>query len=351
MSDRRVVRGSTYAAKSTVDTFRVGPSAYYQQDAEWERNKQMSVSHRPLKKKRPMSQTVRVASQPQAKVPLQELPGEIEEDTTMDEGEYGIPVLEPLFIPKPDGKDVGTMIRALDLFDFDLSVEPYLEQIIGRCLHQSKHEVELEEAVKAEKNRRNLFEATRNVGVVLNQRLAAEDARRQDERARRNAQEAERLLAEKLVEHKRHARLMAQAYMKQMKAGVTSKIEQHGHFYDHLVREVKTQFVPWIVKEISAQLQDVAEARMEVNNVLALTVQTLIDEASAKVRRESPFSFSFSLSVFLLFRILLCTLSYGGSSFRFSLWFFFFSFTRTPKRQRNTMHSSCSVRSAEKSSR
>jgi hypothetical protein len=49
------------------------------------------------------------------------------------------------YMPKPAGTDQGTSIEDTDLFDFDVSVLPILEVIVGKSLDQGKLEVLQEE--------------------------------------------------------------------------------------------------------------------------------------------------------------------------------------------------------------
>ena len=135
MYDRRVIRGSTYAAQSLHST---GPEL---KPTKRTRSKPPRTPE-PVEGRRHMDiQTEQYLEELVDTVP--------ESDVTTQTDAFMDRPPTPLFVPMKIGIDVQTQIEDGDLFDFDFEVEPILEVLVGKTLEQGLMEVMEEEELAA----------------------------------------------------------------------------------------------------------------------------------------------------------------------------------------------------------
>jgi hypothetical protein len=190
----------------------------------------------------------------------------------------------PLFVPAKTGVDVATQIDTVELFDFDLEVEPLLEVLVGKTLQASMIELLDEvpilkqllhlhansitceanviahphtkhchtvlvftaltqEELEAIQRKHAEYEDARNAELAEVQRLEGEAMRRYAEKERRLAQERTRVAAKAQLEQKVAARVFAQSLLSQLRGTVFDSLHDSGYFYDPLQREVRPQCV------------------------------------------------------------------------------------------------------------
>jgi len=152
----------------------------------------------------------------------------------------------PIFVPQKTGIDAVTQIENGDLFDFDFEVEPILEVLVGKVLEQGLMEVLEEEELASLRAHQEHFEQIRNAELVATQRMEAAEKRKIEEKERRLAQERERVEREKVVRQKVAASTFARGYLSGIINSVFDELQQSGHFYDPVLREVEEQFMPWL---------------------------------------------------------------------------------------------------------
>ncbi len=263
MSDPRVVRGSTYAAKvSTIS------------DAK--------NSKAPRRIRRGMGNTRRSGTPPpvpgrshmdiQTDEVLEELtdkPVEIDMETQTP-AVYDRPP-SPLFVRAKIGHDIETQIMAGDLFNFDLEVEPILEVLVGKTLHVSMLEIMQEEELAAIALQQAEFDTIRNIELAEVQRLEAEIKRKVQEKERRVEQETKRKLSRRALEEKIAARSFSQQYLGSLHTGVFETLIAEGFLYDPVRKEVEELFLADVIGNLKKQADAYVAAQACAEELLAST--------------------------------------------------------------------------------
>eukprot|EP00605_Chrysophyceae_sp_TOSAG23-4_P000163 GSChrysophyteH1.ASY1.ANO1.186.1 assembled CDS len=246
MSDPRVVRGSTYAAKVTT-----------QSDV-------AKMSKAPRRMRRGMGGTRRSGTPPpvpgrshmdmQTDDVLEELtdkPVEIDMETQTP-AVYDRPP-SPLFVKAKIGHDMETQILPGDLFNFDLEVEPILEVLVGKTLHVSMLEIMQEEELAAIALQQAEFETVRNIELAEVQRLEADIKRKAQEKERRVEQESKRKISRRALEEKIAARSFSQQYLGGLHQGVFDTLIEEGFLYDPVRKEVEDLFMADMISNLKKQ--------------------------------------------------------------------------------------------------
>ena len=245
MSDPRVVRGSTYAAKVTTQDDRKNSKV-------------------PKRMRRGMGGSRRSGTPPP--VPgrshmdiqtddvlevLTDKPVELDMETQTP-AVYDRPP-SPLFVRAKIGHDMETQIRSGDLFNFDLEVMPILEVLVGKTLHVSMLEIMQEEELSAIASQQAEFDTIRNIELAEVQRLEAELKRRSQEKERRVEQETKRKLARRALEEKIAARSFSQQYLGSLHTGVFETLIAEGFLYDPVRKEVEELFLADVINNLKKQ--------------------------------------------------------------------------------------------------
>lgn len=263
MSDPRVVRGSTYAAKVTTmsDT---------------------KNSKAPRRMRRGMGGTRRSGTPPpvpgrshmdiQTDDVLEELtdkPVEIDMETQTP-AVYDRPP-SPLFVRAKIGHDMETQIISGDLFNFDLEVEPILEVLVGKTLHVSMLEIMQEEELAAIALQQAEFDTIRNIELAEVQRLEAEIKRKAQEKERRVEQETKRKVSRRALEEKIAARSFSQQYLGSLHSGVFDTLIAEGFLYDPVRKEVEELFLADVIGKLKKQADAYVAAQACAEELLAST--------------------------------------------------------------------------------
>jgi len=252
MFDRRVVRGNTYAAQVVtqnaqreVERLRTENERTLRREATRRRREQLE------KPSTPPAVDGRAHMEAQTETFLEELSDRpVETEATTQTEPFLDRPPSPLFIPSKTGVDKETEIPLGDLFDFDVEVKPILEVLVGKTLRISMLEVMEEEELDAIKRRQREFEQMRNAELMEVQRLDAEASRRFAEKQRRVAQEKERTRQQAELQEKVAARAFAKNYLVDLSGAVFDELENAGHFYDPVQKEVEDVFVPWLLESV-----------------------------------------------------------------------------------------------------
>lgn len=274
MFDRRVVRGNTYAA-------RILPA-----ETTFSEKKTATGS---LKKKSGRSGPPRT---PEAVDGRRHI--DIQTDTYLEELTDIVPEAEsqtqtdafldrpptPLFVPQKTGIDAVTQIENGDLFDFNFEVEPILEVLVGKVMEQGLMEVLEEEELAAMRAHQEHFEQIRNAELVATQRMEAAEKRKTEEKERRLAQERERLERERVVRKKVAASTFSRGYLSGIINSVFDQLQSNGFFYDPVLREVETTFMPWLKEQAVDYLGQGIIARQVVKKLIADATQQVVKSRS-----------------------------------------------------------------------
>lgn len=287
MFDRRVVRGSTYAAQLITQSA--------QREAERLRRDHERLMRAEALRRR---QEAEEKMQPRAVPPvagrqhmiiqtddfLEELtdrPLEFEKDTQTDAQMDRPP--PPLFVPAKSGTDADTQVEPGELFNFDLEVDPILEVLVGKTLELSMIELLEEEELASIRQRQKLFSETRDAELAEVQRLEAEGKRKFAEKQRRLKQAQEYRKQQEEVKEKVAARAFAKNYLTAINRDVFGGLEAEGHFEDPLRREVQDLFLTWLTDSVVQGVSREVAARSTVDGVIShAAVQT-----AARVRAQA----------------------------------------------------------------
>lgn len=293
MTDKRVVRGNTYSAimptpqqrRAMESQARTLEAAHLRKTQLRETKIRQTHNERAARARSPPPVVGRSHALAQTDDYLEELADKVLEkdvDTQTEASDDRPP--PPVFVPKPVGTDRATEIAAGDLFDYDLAVEPILEVLVGKCLDQSLLEVLEEEEIKNLEAARLAFEQRRDAMISEAQRLEAATVRRHEEKERRVKQERERYTEELLLARKLQAQSTSRQFLANLHNEVLQHLERRGTLFDPVATEVERSFLPWIVANVAQQLQQVGQAREEVDVLLQRAVNTLTHQRQEKLR-------------------------------------------------------------------
>jgi len=284
MWDKRIIRGNTYAAE-------VLPSA--NQDSRPASATDFNASRRldRLRKRGKRHNLQDAAFRRKKEEPvvpshtyLEELPAPVTKGhaTGADEGYEIGEEQEVQYAEKERGVDVSTWVGNLDLFDFAMAAEPVLQTLVGKSLDQSMIEVLQEEEMKKMKQQRISFENEQASTFTEAQCLENELKRGKEEVARRLAQanlkSAEGLDSDAALA----ARTTAKDYYENLQDTVLERLAVAGHFYDPMVSQIETSFMPWVVEAVARNLQNVKSMRENVDHALEGGIELGANEVEAK---------------------------------------------------------------------
>ena len=127
--------------------------------------------------------------------------------------------------------------------------------------------MEEEELAELRKQQRE-FEELRNAEKVEQQRLEEQERRLREEKHRRMKQAADVLRMEKETAEKLAAKAFAKSYLADLVPSVFNNLRENGYFYDPVQRDLETGFMPWIVENTFAQLDQNILGRMMLDSIL-----------------------------------------------------------------------------------
>lgn len=277
MFDRRVVRGNTYAAQVvTQNATREMERLRSENERAMKREMQRRKREAGRAPRTPPAVDGRVHMDVQTETFLEELtdrPVEVDADTQTEPFMERPP--EPQFIPSKSGVDKGTQIDTNLVFNFDVEVKPILEVLVGKTLQVSMLEVMEEEELAAIRKRQDEYEQMRNAELMEVQRLEAEASRRFLEKQRRIKQEKERKRLQQELKEKVAARSFAKNYLTELHSSVFDSLEQSGHFFDPVRKEVSEDFLPWLMDAVVTEVDDV----QTVHSLCDDLIQVALDKA------------------------------------------------------------------------
>ncbi|CAM9455603.1 unnamed protein product [Ectocarpus sp. 4 AP-2014] len=277
MYDRRVVRGNTYAAQVVTqsaqrESLRLRQEHERRMRLEALRRRQAAeFSNMP---RTPPPVEGRMHMDAQTEDFLEELTDRPVETSieTQTEAFMDRPS-SPLFVPAKSGVDADTQVVVGELFDFDLEVEPILEVLVGKTLELSVLELMeasgFEEELAVIRRRQATFARERDAEMAEVQRMEAEAKRKSAEKMRRMKQQQEVKKAREALLEKVAARSFAKNYLSNLKTDVFDDLEDEGHFYDPLSKEVREVFLPWLMGDMVRKVDEAVESMAVVDGLLS----------------------------------------------------------------------------------
>lgn len=285
MSDRRVVRGNTYASAIVTRADQIlPPSSPHKLPLRPNRTTTHSKSKELIEEKENEYEST---MQTQTDDYLEELTDQVFEQDNGTQTEFVEErAMVPVFIPKRAGVDTGTCIEQGELFDFDLSVEPMLQVLVGKSFDQALQEVLEEEEIKKLQRQRHNFQQERNALIAEAQRLEAQTIRHHQEKERRLAQERARLQREQEMAKKVAASTTAKSYVDSLQSSVFSSLQEAGYFYDPIVKQVEKQFMPWLQAKVQEKIGNIDSSRTSVDELIMSAIDKVFFLKSEKERLE-----------------------------------------------------------------
>ncbi|KAG8011447.1 Radial spoke head protein 3-like protein [Nibea albiflora] len=272
MYDRRVVRGNTYAQHIIPTMVQPDPA---------ETQRQQEIRRRAIARKRareqfrsgtPEALQGRKHIDVQTELYLEELSDiivatdiECQTDAFLDKP------ATPLFIPAKSGKDYVVKLKImypLQLFDFDVEVQPLLEVLVGKTIEQSLEEVMEEEELASLRAQQRAFRELRKKELAEVHQLQEQERRRTEEKGHRIAQQREVLKKEREVAEKIAARAYTQQYLADLLPTVFTSLRNHGYFYDPVEKDIETNFLPWLMVEVNNSLERRYTARAMLDTII-----------------------------------------------------------------------------------
>ncbi|KAM9461239.1 radial spoke head protein 3 homolog isoform 1-T2 [Clarias gariepinus] len=269
MYDRRVVRGNTYAQHILPVTFQPDPVEIQRQQEALRRVTAKKRAKDKFQTRSPVPLEGRKHIDVQTELYLEDLSDHIEETSVECQTDAFLDKpATPLFIPAKSGKDAATQIEEGELFDFDLEVQPVLEVLVGKTIEQALLEVLEEEELARLRAQQRAFQELRNAELVEIQRLEEQERRHNEEKARRIKQQRSVLKKERETAEKIAARTFTQHYLADLLPSVYAKLRDHGYFYDPVLRDIETGFLPWLMAEVNNTLEKHQVARIVLDMLI-----------------------------------------------------------------------------------
>ncbi|CAN0367366.1 unnamed protein product, partial [Ectocarpus fasciculatus] len=286
MYDRRVVRGNTYAAQVVTqsaqrESLRLRQEHERRMRLEALRRRQAAeFSNMP---RTPPPVEGRMHMDAQTEEFLEELTDRPVETSieTQTEAFMDRPS-SPLFVPAKSGVDADTQVIVGELFDFDLEVEPILEVLVGKTLELSVLELMEAKELAVIRRRQATFARERDAEMAEVQRMEAEAKRKSAEKMRRMKQQQEFKKAREALLEKVAARSFAKNYLSNLKTDVFDDLEDEGHFYDPLSKEIKEVFLPWLMGDMVRKVDKAVESMAVVDGFLSGAA-----EHASRIHREA----------------------------------------------------------------
>ncbi|CAL7942923.1 unnamed protein product [Xylocopa violacea] len=300
MFDRRVVRGSTFAAAPLLIDGEQSIAA-----------RQAEARRRNLARKRAQAQlskslVARAGSPPpvpgrkhepvQTEVYLEELFDKPDEADVATQTDYFLDrPPTPRHCPEKVGEDACTQIEPGDLFDFDFEVQPILEVLVGKTMEQALIEVLEEEEIAALREQQRKFQELRAAEKAEARRLEEQERRLREEKDQRLRQHEEAMIARQETEERVAAATLLTGYIADLLPAVLEGLKMSGFLLDEIKADVEGGFVPWLMREVKKEMGNVIESRellMEiVKEILenrAETYRKLGEEYDASRRKRRP---------------------------------------------------------------
>ncbi|KAI8999461.1 radial spoke 3 [Gaertneriomyces semiglobifer] len=262
MYDRRIYRGSTYAAPTLPLRNQPDPVEVERQNDIKRRLRAKRRAEAQRRVRTPEPVPGRKHMDVQTELYLEELSDKVPEAyaATQTDAFLDRPP-SPLYIPQKSGLDVATQIYEGELFDFEYEVQPILEVLVGKTIEQALMEVHEEEELAMLKKHQLQHEERRNAELAEVRRLEDAERRRTEEKERRLAEQLKILQEKQEVAEKIAARAFAQSYLQNLVPSVFQSLTTSGYFYDVTEREVESQFLPWLTEEVQKSVDRVSVAR------------------------------------------------------------------------------------------
>ncbi|XP_063821176.1 radial spoke head protein 3 homolog B [Ostrinia nubilalis] len=179
----------------------------------------------------------------------------------------------PVYVPAKTGADAHTQIYPGDLFDFDLEVQPILEVLVGKTAEQALAEVAQEEELAALREHQRRYAELRDAERAERARLAAHDLRLHREKERRVAEARVAQLAATEARERAAAAVLVQGYVAELLPAVLAGLRDQGYLVERIERGVDEEFMPWLVREVSQEIESIITSRDVITEIVRDVVE------------------------------------------------------------------------------
>ncbi|XP_039749267.1 radial spoke head protein 3 homolog A, partial [Pararge aegeria] len=174
----------------------------------------------------------------------------------------------PAYAPAASGADAHTQIYAGDLFDFELEVQPLLEQLVGGAARQALAEAAQEEELAALREQQRRFRELRDAELAERQRLAAQHARLAREKARRAGEARAARAAGEQARARAAGAALVRGYVAELLPSLLAGLRDAGHLLRRLQTGVEEEFMPWLVDEVSHEIESIITSRDVLTDIV-----------------------------------------------------------------------------------
>ena len=188
------------------------------------------------------------------------------------------------FVPPKTGVDAATSMEDDQPFVFNNEVQPLLAVLVSKTLEQAMLEVEQEEELLA-------------IAADMTDKLAKQEAEKQRVRAmeqaevdREKAKRADieaaqaRLVEEQTLARKVASTRLVDQLLPDIFEGAYTHFEERGHWVEPVVYEIKADVLPWLYKEVAAELDRNDLGSSLVDDLL----QYCVDQAKPREPEPEP---------------------------------------------------------------
>lgn len=274
MWDKRIIRGSTYAAPTASLT---------------EQDVPKTIRPRSAKKTKAVVEDGVRALKGRHHMEIQTDPFLEELDDDVYEAEYGTQTDFPDELVEIEayknpydmrGDSKFTSIEEGEVFDFDAAVQPIVSTLIGKSLDHGLAEVLEEEELKEYQTFREQFQKSKD--QIARDVTALEDAARAAHEDKMKLLRAERARFD--TEHKlatlMGARHIARAFLCGLQNTVTAELTQGGFFTEPAREQATTEFLPWLAQEVAGRLEALTQAQVATDSIVLSALGRVLQERS-----------------------------------------------------------------------
>ncbi|XP_047527259.1 radial spoke head protein 3 homolog [Vanessa atalanta] len=180
----------------------------------------------------------------------------------------------PIYVPAKTGADASTQIQPGDLFDFDLEVQPILEVLIGKTTEQALAEVAQEEELATLREQQRRYRELRDAELAERQRLELRDERLNQEKERRVAEARAARVAGEEARARVAAATLVQGYVAELLPAVLAGLRDSGYLVRRMRRGVEEEFMPWLIQEVSHEIESIITSRDVIAEIVRDVVET-----------------------------------------------------------------------------
>jgi len=223
-----------------------------------------------------------VASKPRVPVPVhlfleEQTTGPVpvtETDTQTDE--FLDNVARPVYIRPKIGVDVRIQVETAMVFNFDRDADPLLDMLVSKTLEQALVETHEEQQLRAiDRKKTVVLESQRAEARRIKQMEFEEVALHRAKAAKLAAYQAQ-AARENVVRRKIAALTAARAHLAAVPAGTFHLLSSESFFRDPIVAQIQDSFLPWLVTQTNAVVQQLHTGRLVTDACIATSVDKYV---------------------------------------------------------------------------